>query len=330
MKKNHWWAIVTSVFLVGAPVMEAEAKRLGSGGNIGRTAPSSPASPSVPGKPAQPQATPQQPGQQAGAPAAASTAAAAAKPATRSWMGPLAGLAAGLGLAALASYLGFGEELMSLMLIMLAVLAVVVLWRVLAARRRAPEGAYGQPAMARSGYGGNELGAEARPGSVSWPASAGAAGGVGGLAGSGAAMSAQSAVHQPQMSDISPQEIEVFVKAAREQFTRLQKIWDTGDIHSLAEFCTPEMTRELSHQIADRRGAANETQVVSLEAEWLGMSEGRDDFGKPVDEVQIRFSGLIRESAEAAAADFDEVWTLQRVKGGDSGWVLAGITQISG
>jgi predicted lipid-binding transport protein (Tim44 family) len=58
------------------------------------------------------------------------------------------------------------------------------------------------------------------------------------------------------------------------------------------------------------------------------MSDSTDDYGKPVDEVQIRFSGLIRESAEAAAADFDEVWTLHRVKDGDMGWMLAGITQV--
>lgn len=330
MKKHQWLAIAASIFLVGAPVIEAEAKRLGSGGNVGRVAPSSPGSSSVPGKPAQPQAAPQQPGQQAGAPAAASApAAAAAKPATRSWMGPLAGIAAGLGLAALASYLGLGEELMSLMLIMLAVVAVVVIWRMLAARRRAPEGAYGQPAMARSGYGGHELGAEARPGNVAWPASSGAAGGVGGMG--AAAVTAAPGAYAPSTAvEVSAEEIEVFIKAAREQFIRLQKVWDSGDIHSLAEFCSPEMTRELSHQIAGRRGASNETQVVNLDAEWLGMSEGRDDFSKPVDEVQIRFSGLIRESAEAPAADFDEVWTLQRVKGGDTGWVLAGITQVGG
>lgn len=40
-------------------------------------------------------------------------------------MGPVAGLAAGLGLAALASHFGFGEELASFM--MMALLAVVVM-----------------------------------------------------------------------------------------------------------------------------------------------------------------------------------------------------------
>ena len=129
------------------------------------------------------------------------------------------------------------------------------------------------------------------------------------------------------MAAVSQAEIDQFLSVARDQFTRLQSIWDSGDIHALAEFCTPEMTRELSHQIADRKGAENHTEVVNLGVEWLGMQDSTDDFGKPVDEVQIRFSGLIREKRDDFAEDFDEIWTLHRVKGGDSGWQLAGITQ---
>ena len=65
------------------------------------------------------------PQQAAAAPAAAAQGAAAAQP-KRSWMGPLAGLAAGIGLAALASHFGFGEELASMLMIGLAVMAVVM------------------------------------------------------------------------------------------------------------------------------------------------------------------------------------------------------------
>lgn len=316
MNKKSWLAAVVSVMLVGAPVIEAEAKRLGGGSNIGRVAPSKSAPTTTPAKPATaPQTAPQ--GQQAANPGAATTA--AAQPARKSWMGPLAGIAAGLGLAALASYLGLGEELMSLMLILLAVVVLFAVFRMFAARRQAAAGSYGQPAMAKTGYGNHDLGAEARPSNVSWPASSGAAG-----TGAGAFDAAPAAV----TTAVSQEEVQQFVKVAREQFTKLQAIWDSGDIHALAEFCTPEMTRELSHQIADRKGAVNQTQVVNLDAEWLGMSDAKDDFGKPVDEVQIRFSGLIRESAEAPAVDFDEVWTLHRVKNGDMGWMLAGITQV--
>jgi len=326
VKKSNWLAVAAAAFLAGAPIIEAEAKRLGSGSNMGRVAPGSGASQAVPAKPAQPQAAPQ-----AAKPATANPAAAQA--ATRSsWMGPIAGLAAGLGLAALASYLGFGEELMSLMLILLAVVVVFAVFRMLAGRRQASAGQYGQPAMAKTGYGNNELGAEARPSNVSWPAqmgssgggSAGVSAGVSGYAGAAGVGGAA----QVAATDVSAEEIAQFVKVASEQFNKLQSIWDSGDIHTLAEFCTPEMTRELSHQIAGRKGSQNLTQVVQLDSEWLGMADSQDDFGKPVDEVHIRFSGLIREAADAAASDFNEIWTLHRVKNGDTGWQLAGITQV--
>lgn len=77
---------------------DAEAKRIGGGHSVGHQ--SQTASPSVQGQRSQ-QA---QPAQQA-APAAA-----AAKPDNR-WMGPLAGLAAGLGIGALLSSFGLGEGL---------------------------------------------------------------------------------------------------------------------------------------------------------------------------------------------------------------------------
>ena len=59
------------------------------------------------------------------APAPTAAAAAAAAP-RRSWLGPIAGLAAGIGLAALMSHLGFGAEFGNLvMLLLLGVVAVV-------------------------------------------------------------------------------------------------------------------------------------------------------------------------------------------------------------
>lgn len=322
MNKTKFLALVTCVAVLTAPIVEAQAKRLGSGGNVGRVAPSPSAKPqAVPAKPAAPapQAAPQ--GQQAAKPA--SPAPAAQQPAKNSWLGPIAGIAAGLGLAALASYLGFGEELMSLMLIVLAVVLAFALFRWISLRRRtAQAGAFGEPAMARSGYGASGSGTQGSPSQQSWaPQSAGGAGSM--------SAAQPAAIEEPASgANISAEEVDQFLKVAREQFTRLQTIWDSGNIHALSEFCTPEMTRELSHQIADRKGAANVTQVVSLQAEWLGMQDSQDDFGKPVDEVRIRFSGLIREAADAAASDFDEVWTLHRAKGGDAGWMLAGIAQL--
>ena len=68
MNKTKFLALVTCVAVLTAPIVEAQAKRLGSGGNVGRVAPSPSAKPqAVPAKPAAPapQAAPQ--GQQAAA-----------------------------------------------------------------------------------------------------------------------------------------------------------------------------------------------------------------------------------------------------------------------
>ena len=144
------------------PASEVEAKKFGGGVSIGKSAPMKKAPAPAANTPAKPNAA-QTPGNTpAGAAAAAPAAAgagtaAAAGAATRSsWTGPLVGIAAGLGLAALASHLGFGEELMSLLLIGLFVVAAVVIIRLVMARGRAANAtATGmpEPAMARSSAG---------------------------------------------------------------------------------------------------------------------------------------------------------------------------------
>ena len=73
----------------------------------------------VPAKPAAPVA-------QAAAPATAGAAAAAAP--RRSWMGPIAGLAAGLGIAALMSHLGLGAEFGNIIMMVLLAVAAFVRW----------------------------------------------------------------------------------------------------------------------------------------------------------------------------------------------------------
>ncbi|MEN9985557.1 MAG: hypothetical protein RI925_1059, partial [Pseudomonadota bacterium] len=105
-------SLLALVFAFGlsTAAMDAEAaKRMGSGKSLGT----------------QRQATPDKTPATATSTAAATPAAAAASPG-RSWMGPVAGLAAGLGLAALASHLGFGDELASMVMMGLLAAAVMV------------------------------------------------------------------------------------------------------------------------------------------------------------------------------------------------------------
>ena len=106
------FAVVLSLGL-GAVTMDAKAaKRMGSGKSVGMQRQS------VQDK------APSAPAAQNGAPSAAGAGAAAAP--RSSWMGPIAGLAAGLGIAALASHLGFGDELASMMMMGLLAAAVMV------------------------------------------------------------------------------------------------------------------------------------------------------------------------------------------------------------
>ncbi|MCK7496850.1 MAG: hypothetical protein MZW92_42620 [Comamonadaceae bacterium] len=109
-------ALLAAVLTLGLTLAAGDAeaaKRLGSGKSSGMQRQMTP-----PAK--APDAAP--------APAAAASAKAPAAPqaqAGRSWMGPIAGLAAGLGLAALASHFGFGEELASFLMMALIGLAVM-------------------------------------------------------------------------------------------------------------------------------------------------------------------------------------------------------------
>jgi predicted lipid-binding transport protein (Tim44 family) len=42
----------------------------------------------------------------------------------------------------------------------------------------------------------------------------------------------------------------------------------------------------------------------------------------------VHFSGSVRETPDAAPAEFQEVWNLVKPANGSSGWLLAGIQQM--
>src|SRR3569623_947735 len=105
-----------AVFLTFAfSTHDAEARRLGGGKTFGmpRSAPAKQEAAPAP-----------QRHQTAGTPAPAT-------PQTRSWMGPIAGLAAGLGLAALAAHFGCGDGRANFMLLSLLAMAAFLLFRFL-------------------------------------------------------------------------------------------------------------------------------------------------------------------------------------------------------
>ncbi len=272
--------------------VDAEAKRLGGGKSSGMQRQTTTQK--------APDATPAQ------NPAGAAAAAPAAAP-KRSWMGPLAGLAAGLGLAALASHFGFGDELASMMMIGLAVMAVMVVIGIIMRKRAAARQplASGSAGMQYAGAAG--AGQVSRPYDVAMPGSS-----IGSAIGSN--------LSQPTI----PADFDVpgFVRNAKVQFIRLQAANDAGNLDDIRQFTTPEMFAELQMDIAEHVVAEQQTEVVSVEADVIEVLQEPTRYV-----VSVRFSGLMREGKGAQAAPFDEIWHLVKSRAGTQGWLLSGIQQ---
>lgn len=295
--------LVLSLFValsgLGFAVVDAEAKRLGGGGMSGlqRKAPARQA-PATPPSQQAPAAAPGTPG---GAPAAAPG---------RSWMGPIAGLAAGFGLAALMSHLGLGEEMANILMIVLLAVGALLLVRFLA-RRFAPPQAAGTPQGMR--YAGVDGQREAALPPSLPPAAGGAA-----AAGAAASASASTGMLPPGFDAAA------FERIAKLIFIRMQAANDKADLDDLRQFATPEMFAAFKLDLQDRKDAQQQTDVVQLAAEVIDFEQ---EAARQV--VSVRFHGLIREEKGAPAAPFDEIWHLVKPLDGSREWAIAGIAQAS-
>jgi predicted lipid-binding transport protein (Tim44 family) len=297
--------ILLSVFIgllgLGFTVTGAEAKRLGGGLSQGmkRQAPPAQQAPATP--PQQAQQPPAKPAATPGATAAAATPAAPAP--RRSWLGPIAGLAAGLGIAALLSHFGLGEGFANVLTILLLVVAAVwvVRW---ALRRFAPA----RPAMRYADAGGNAMPWRQEP------------------AFSGTTAPALESRPAPALANGThalPAGIDRddFERAAKTIFIRMQAANDAGDLDDLRLFSTPEMYAAFRLDLQDRR-APQRTDVVKLDADLVDAAVEQD---RQI--VSVRYHGLIREENDGVAQPFDEVWHLVRPADGSRSWAIAGIEQ---
>lgn len=289
--------IASLVFAVTLGTGDAEAaKRLGTGKSSGMqrqaTAPDkAPAAAPTQSSRAE-TATPS-------TPAAAASQQAKPRP---SWMGPVAGLAAGLGLAALASHFGFGEELASMLMMGLIALAVVLAIGFFMRRRATGP----QPALAGAGnlqYTATEA-REMAPAARSFEVSQPNSGGV------------VTAVDIPADFDI-----EGFVRNAKVHFIRLQAANDAGNMDDIRAFTTPEMFAELKLDRAES-AVPQEIDVVAIDADVLEVSEEASRYV-----ASVHFTGLIREDKNGPTEPFDEIWHLVKPRDGSGGWLLAGIQQ---
>jgi predicted lipid-binding transport protein (Tim44 family) len=327
------WSVVLVMLLAFSSVDADAARRLGGGGSIGRQS----------NNVSQRQATPPAPGNAQNANNAAkptpAPATPAAAPAKRPWGAMLGGLAAGLGLAWLASSLGLGGAFGNiLMFALLAMVVMMVIGYVM--RRRAGNqqqasspyafqgagaGADAESARTAPQYSPDKVGndASARPwerNSMAFDAAKAGTAGTGVQIGSALAGSQNWGI--PAGFDTDG-----FIAAAKRNFVTLQDAWDRSDIASLRAMMTDEMLGEIRSQLAEREGTTtgqpNKTEVVMLEAQLLGIEDMGDDYM-----ASVEFSGMIREEPSAGPSPFREVWNMTKPKSGSSGWLVAGVQAL--
>ena len=220
----------------------------------------------------------------------------------RGGMGVLGGLAAGLGLAALASYLGIGGELMGLLVILGICLLCFIAFRVFFSK--------GLARMALAGGSPErfpQTRVEERPENTV-------------IRGN----------EQVQYVDGNFEweipEKEEFLEVAKSKFIELQEHWSSGDLAKLENFCTWDLMEHLSREFKEEDRVNSNLSVVELNAYLEGSKTIKNESGMTVSEVYIRFNGLMRDS-DSLPIKFNEVWTLQKTNVPNQGWLLAGIFQ---
>jgi predicted lipid-binding transport protein (Tim44 family) len=253
----------------------AEAKRFGGGGSFGKNRP-------VPTKQTQkaPETAPKQ------------TSSGASK-----WLGPLAGLAIGAGLASMFAGGGLGAFGNAIGTILMALAAAAVIMFLIGKFRRSQ-----QPNMQYAGAGA--------PYNAPQPLREEA------FASGATVKSSGNIPHDFP--------VESFLRNAKMSFIRLQAANDRKDINDVREYTTPEIFAEISMQMQERGNTQQATEVVSINAELLEVvSEGEYLI------ASVLFTGQLRENNEMLE-NIDEVWHIQRnANDVNSTWLLAGVQQVS-
>ncbi len=264
---------LTSLTLLAA---NAEAKRLGGGSSIGKQRTMAP--------------------QQAAKAPTAAPAPAAAPAAGNKWLGPLAGLAIGAGLASLFMGGGLGGAMGSIL--MMVALAALVMFGIAMYRKKQQSAMQyaGQPSPA---YGQAESQQQ--------------------YAGSSAAIAPPVAGNIP--ADFP---VEAFLRSAKMSFIRLQAANDRKDVNDVREYTTPEMFAEVSMQFQERGTATQTTEVITINTELLQVVN-EDNHAI----ASVRMTGQLSEN-NGPAESFDEIWHVQKdLKDNKAVWLLSGIQQVS-
>jgi predicted lipid-binding transport protein (Tim44 family) len=235
---------------------------------------------------------------QAAPPAQATPPQAAPTPApSRPWGAMLGGIAAGLGLAWLASSLGFGEAFGSILMVLL--IGAVIL------------GAIGWIMRKRMMTSSDNLAYQGpQPSPVDPQPTRFSSGSM-----IGSALVTTTTWSIPTDFDVVG-----FESAAKQNFILLQGAWDRADIPALSNMMTESMLKEIQQQLIQRDAKEeHRTAVISLTANLLGIEETESNYV-----ASVEFTGMIQETVGVDPEAFEEVWNMTKSKD-NGGWILAGI-----
>lgn len=263
----------------------AEARRLGGGTSFGKSR--------------------AMPSQQYSRPANAAPATAPAPASSgNKWMGPLAGLAVGAGLATMFAGGGMGGIGGGMSSILMAMLAAGVILFLISKFKKSQQ--VTQPNMQYAGGGT----AYNMPEGLQQPAQQPSYG-------SGVVSS-----YSGNIPHDFP--VESFLRNAKLSFIRLQAANDRKDLNDIREYTTPEVFAEISIQLQERGNVAQKTDVIAINAELLEVAnEGNFTI------ASVRFTGQLSENNNAPE-NVDEIWHIQKNPQDDkSVWLLAGIQQTN-
>lgn len=321
MKK--WIAILAiGLTMMSLSVSADAARRFGGGMSFGRSAPTlQKATPAPSAGLNQQRVNPsQQQRQQQAAPAQQPRPQQSAPSPMR---GMLMGMAAALGITALAHALGFGEGFAQFLMIALMALAAFYIIRLLLGMflvKRMPAGMPGREQSARETQDDMraryDYSAQQQPQQQTQTGFA-ASPMAGSVLDEFNNTSSAKKVDLPAGFDV-----EGFLKVAEENFVKMQKAWDTGNVTSLSDFTNDEVFRTVTHQLRERGAQNYETEIVTLKSDFRGIVQDGDEYL-----AGVHFDGTLNVSGEAERVD--ETWILSKPVHGNRGWLLAGIHQES-
>lgn len=287
--KRFLMLLVMALTCVALLSTAAEARRFGGGSSFGKSR--------------------AMPAQQYNRPANAAPAPAPAPASTgNKWMGPLAGLAVGAGLATMFAGGGMGGMGGGMSSILMALmLAGVVMF--LIAKFKKPQQAT-EPNMQYAGGGTAYNTQDAMQQPAPQP-------NYGNAYGSGTASS---------YSGNIPQDFPVdsFLRNAKMSFIRLQAANDSKDLNDVREYTTPEVFAEISMQMQERGNTIQKTEVIVINAELLEVVNDGD-----YTIASVRFTGQLSENKNTPE-NVDEIWHIQKNRQDEnSAWLLTGIQQTN-